>query len=64
MAHINNAVLIAQVALAADRANFVRQDPTVVKAAKQAFADVGQAGRSVVALVGEAHSSWQRHGRR
>lgn len=64
MARINNAVLIAQVALAADRANFVRQDPAVVKAAKQAFADVGQAGRSVAVLAEEARVSWQRHARR
>ena len=64
MARINNAVLIAQVALAADRANLVRQDPAVVKAAKQAFADVGQAGRSVAVLVEEARGSWQRHARR
>lgn len=64
MARINSAVLIAQVALAADRANLVRKDPAVVKAAKQAFADVGQARRSVAALVEEAHRSWQRHAQR
>jgi hypothetical protein len=65
MARINTAVLIAQAAVvAADRANFVRQDPAVVKAAKQAWADFAQAGRSASTLLQETHASWQRsHGR-
>ena len=64
MARINNPLLIAQVASAAVRANLVRQDPAVVKAAKQALADVGQAARSVAALAEETRGSWLRHGKR
>jgi hypothetical protein len=60
MARVNTAVLIAQAASVADRANFVRQDPAVVKAAKQARADVAQAGRSANTLLQEARASWQR----
>ena len=44
MARINTAVLIAQAAIVADRANLVRQDPAVVKAAKQALADSRRLG--------------------
>lgn len=64
MARINTAVLVAQAAVVADRANFVRQDPAVVKAAKQALADVAQAGRSTTTLIQESRSAWQRSDRR
>jgi hypothetical protein len=65
MARINTPVLIAaQAAIVADRANFVRQDPAVVKAAKQARADFAQAGRSANMLFQETHASWQRSDRR
>ena len=64
MAHINTAVLIAQAANLADRANFVRKDPAVVKAAKQARADFAQAGRSANTLLQETRASWQRSDRR
>lgn len=64
MASIKTAELIAQVAIVADRANFVRQDPAVVKAAKQARADFAQAGRSANSLLQEALASWQRADRR
>ena len=60
MARINTAVLIAQAAVMADRANFVRQDPAVVKAAKQARADFAQAGRSAGILFQETRASLQR----
>jgi hypothetical protein len=63
MARINTAVLIAQAASVADHANFVRQDPAVVKAAKQALADFAQAGRSANTLLQETRASWQRYGR-
>lgn len=59
MARINTAVLIVQ---AAGRANFVRQDPAVVKAAKQAAVDLAQAGRSANGLVQETLNSWRRSG--
>ncbi|WP_205351530.1 hypothetical protein [Mycobacterium bourgelatii] len=65
MARINTALLIAQqAAIVADRANFVRQDPAVVKAAKQARADLVQAGRSATTLLQETLASWQRSDRR
>jgi hypothetical protein len=65
MAHINTAVLLAQqAAIVAARANFVRQDPAVVKAAKQARVDFAQAGRSANTLVQETRASWRRSARR
>lgn len=60
MARINTVLLIAQVAINVDRANFVRHDPAVVKAAKQALADGAQAGHAVITLVHETRSSWRR----
>lgn len=64
MARINTALLIAQAAVNVERANFVRQDPAVVKAAKQALTDGAQAGHSVVVFLQETRSSWQRSDRR
>ncbi|WP_319436177.1 hypothetical protein [Mycobacterium sp. RTGN5] len=63
MARINTATLIAQAAIVGDRANFVRQDPAVVKAAKQALADFMQAGRSANTLFQETSAAWQRSAR-
>ena len=60
MGRINTALLIAEAVGAADRANFVRQDPAVVKAAKQALADVTQAGRSLGELILETRAAWHR----
>jgi hypothetical protein len=64
MAHIKTASLIAQASVVADRANFVRQDPAVIKAAKQARADVAQAARSVHDLLQEGGASWRASDRR
>jgi hypothetical protein len=64
MARINITVLIAQAAIAADRINVVRQDPAVVKAAKQLRADVAQAGRSADTLLRETRASWRCSDRR
>lgn len=64
MAQIKTAALIAQAAVMADRVNFVRQDPAVIKAAKQARADVAQAVRSVHDLLQEGGASWRTSDRR
>ncbi len=63
MARIDAALLAAQAAVVADRANFVRKDPAVVKAAKQAAADVRQSLRSISELTAEASAAWQRSAR-
>jgi hypothetical protein len=60
MARINTASLIIQATDVADRANFVRKDPAVVKAAKEAQADLTQALRSTHTLLRETRSAWQR----
>ncbi len=44
------------------RANKVRRDPAVVKAAKQALTDVRQAKDSTGAFAKEVVDSWIRHG--
>lgn len=65
MARINALSLAVQVAGAAEsiaRANRVRQDPAVAKAARLAVVDIAQAGRSVGGLAYEVQSAWQRHG--
>lgn len=67
MARINTLSLAVQVAGVAEgitRANRVRQDPAVVKAAKVAMIDIAQAARSVGNLAYETRSSWKRHGGR
>ena len=64
MAHINTADLVAQAVNAAQRANFVRQDPAVVKAAKQALGDIARAGNSTTELLFETRDAWQRSDRR
>lgn len=60
MARLNTARLILQATEAADRANFVRQDPAVVKAAKVAHEDVVRASKSTYALARETRSAWRR----
>lgn len=64
MAHINTALLVAQATDFAGRANEVRQDPAVIKAAQEALVDIAQAGRSATALSRELRSAWQRSARR
>jgi hypothetical protein len=64
IAHMKAAILIAQVASAADRANLVRQDPAVLKAAKQALTNVVQAGRSTNDLFLDTRAAWRRSDRR
>ena len=64
MAHINTAALVAQAVSAAQRANFVRQDPAVAKAAKQALGDIARAGNSTTELLLETRDAWQRLERR
>lgn len=64
MSRINAAVLVAQAVRAGERANFVRHDPAVVKAAKQAFSDATQAARSTTELLLETRAAWQRSDRR
>lgn len=66
MARIDKLFLASQVAGVAEciaRANRVRQEPAVVKAAKVAMVDVAQAARSVGNLAYETQSSWRRNGR-
>ena len=61
MARINIARLTVLAAQNLDTAIAVRQDPAVVKAAKQFKDDSAQALRSGGALAKEARSSWRRH---
>jgi hypothetical protein len=63
MARIDTARLVLQVTEIGDRANFVRHDPAVVKAAKQARADIAQAGHSTYALLRETRAAWERSAR-
>jgi hypothetical protein len=60
MARIDTAKLILQATDVADRAYYVRQDPAVIKAAREAWADLAQARRSSSRLVMEAGSAWRR----
>jgi hypothetical protein len=64
MARINTSKLIVQATDIADRANFVRKDPAVVKAWNQAGSDVHQALRSTTVAVLETRSAWGRAGDR
>ena len=63
MARLNTADLVAQAVSAAQRANFVRQDPAVVKAAKQALGDIARAGNSTTELLFETRGAWKRSDR-
>jgi hypothetical protein len=60
MTRLNKALLIAQATDVADRAAFISKDPAVIKAAKQARADIARAGRSTYSLVRESRSAWER----
>jgi hypothetical protein len=64
MARINTAKLIIEATDVADRANFVRNEPAVVKAWKEASSDVHRAGRSTNVALLETKSAWQRAGDR
>lgn len=64
MAHINTAALVAQAVCSAQRAHFVRQDPAVAKAAKQALGDIARAGNSTTELLFETRDAWRRSDRR
>jgi hypothetical protein len=60
MSRINLNELSAQAGGLAYRANQVRTDPAVVKAAQDAWADVRDASRSCTVLAREAGAAWQR----
>ena len=62
MAHINTALLTLQVMGDINRANLVRQDPAVVKSAKQFGQDATQALRSGRTLLNEGMAAWRRYG--
>lgn len=62
MSHINTTRLIAEATHLAYRADYVRQDPAVIKAAKTAVRDISQAARSTVDLAQEVSQSWMRSG--
>lgn len=63
MARIDTALLILQATDIVDLARFVRQDPAVVKKAKEARADIAQAGHSTYALLRETRAAWLRSAR-
>ena len=60
MARINRARLIADVAEVVHRTNLVVQDPAVEKAARVAWDDIVQAGRSSGELGRELVAAWHR----
>ncbi len=60
MARINKAALALQATDFAYRADYVRRDPAVQKAAVQAREDIVQAVKSTSQLYWEARSSWRR----
>lgn len=64
MARINTTKLIIQATDVADRTNFVRKDPAVVKAWNEASSDIHQAVRSSTVAVLETKSAWRRAGDR
>lgn len=64
MARINTGRLVIQATDIADRANFVRTDPAVVKAWKEASSDLHQAVRSTTVAALETKSAWGRAGDR
>ena len=59
MARINPSTLVAAIEIA-DRINYVKTDPPVVKAARDFASDVSQATRAGRALISEGLASWQR----
>jgi hypothetical protein len=60
MSRINVNEFSAQAGGLAYRANQVRTDPAVVKAAKDAWGDVKDAGHSCTVLARETNAAWQR----
>jgi len=62
MARLNTATLVLQVADTAYRLNLVRQDPAVIKSARQARGDAAEALRSASALAVEVRGAWLRTG--
>lgn len=64
MARINTNNLINQATDLGDRVNFVRKDPAVVKAWKEASSDVQQAVKTTTVAVLETKSAWGRAGDR
>lgn len=60
MAALNKAKLIAQVADCVYRADTVRRDPAVRKAAHRFAEDLSQAAKSLVKLGNEARTAWHR----
>jgi hypothetical protein len=60
MARINLNDFGVQAGGLANRANQVRTDPAVVKAAQDAWGDVKDASRSCSVLAREASAAWQR----
>jgi|RhiMethySRZTD1v2_1073278.scaffolds.fasta_scaffold1831712_2 hypothetical protein len=60
MARINLNEFSAQAGGVAYRANQVRTDPAVVKAAQDAWRDVKDARDSCTVLAREANAAWQR----
>ena len=60
MSRININEFSAQAGGLAFRANQVRTDPAVVKAAQDAWGDVRDASRSCSVLAKEANAAWRR----
>ena len=60
MNRMNKAIRAAKTADTARRANIVRKDPAVIKAAKESAADISQAARSTAGLIAEAQAAWHR----
>ena len=62
MAKIDVVNLALQAGVVATRADKVRRDPAVVKAAEESWSDIRRAGRSTRILAEEALASWRRNG--
>ncbi len=60
MSRINISEFSGQAGGVAYRANQVRTDPAVVKAAKDAWDDIKDVRQSCAVLAQEANASWQR----
>ena len=60
MSRINISEFSGQAGGLAYRANQVRTDPAVVKAAKDAWGDVKDASHSCAVLAREANAAWHR----
>ena len=60
MARVNTSQLVAQATDIAHRADFVRRDPAVVKAARDFADDAQRTARSTRQLAREAYAAWNR----